>query len=82
MLVFFSLFLSLVDGLESPNCVRHLGKLFLFAAPFCGYVRALRLSGKEELDARQLVVGIRLCTLSVRVSGGFLCVRSTPFWRC
>ena len=78
----FSLSLSLVYRLKSPNCARHLGRLFLLAAPFCGYVRTPQLSGKEELDVRQLDVGIRLCTFSVRVSGGFFSVRSTPFWRC
>ena len=33
---------------------------FVFHAPFCGYVLAPGLSVKEELDVRQLDLGIRL----------------------
>ena len=77
------LFLSLAYKLKSLIGANHLGRLLWFSLPlFVGMFLLLGISGKEELDVRQLDLGIRLCTPNARVSGCFRSVRATPFWRC
>ena len=84
MFVFLSRFLSFVYRLGRPIVVRNLSRLVcILIVPFCGYDLAPWLSGREELDVRQLGVGMSLWGNSyVRVSRRFHSVRSTPFWRC